>query len=118
VKILVVDDDLELCRMLSRFLEKHGYQVYSAQDALQALDVLGREDIGLVITDLMMPHMNGITFTEMLRQDPRHKDVPIILVTAYPENQLVELGLRKGVAMTLGKPIDFERLLTLVRFAQ
>ena len=103
--------------MLSRFLEKHGYQVYSAGDALQGLDVLAREEIGLVITDLMMPHVDGIAFTEMLKQDERHKSLPVILVTAHPESRLVELGLRKGVALTLSKPIDFERLLNLVRFA-
>jgi two-component system chemotaxis response regulator CheY len=118
VKILVVDDDLELCGLLSRFLEKHGCVVFSAGDALQALDILGREKFDLIITDLMMPHLDGIGFTEVLRSDPRHSQVPVILITAYGTSERVDESLRKGVAMTLSKPIDFDKLLTLVRFAE
>jgi CheY-like chemotaxis protein len=118
VNILVVDDDLDLCTMLSRFLEKHGYKVHSASDALQALDILDRIPVGLVLTDYMMPHMDGIRFTETLRSDPRHKETPVILLTAFNSEELAERGMRKGVALTLEKPVDFERLLTLVRFAQ
>jgi two-component system chemotaxis response regulator CheY len=118
LKILVVDDDLDLCGMLSRFLEKHGYVVFSAGDALQALDILRREQIGLVITDLMMPHMDGVGFTEQIKSDPRFANVPVILITAYGPSDRLEEGLRKGVAMTLSKPIEFDKLLTLVRFAE
>ena len=114
----MIDDDVELCKLLSRFLEKHGHRVYSAGDALQAFDLLGREEIGMVITDLMMPHLDGIQFTEQLRADPRYKNLPIILITAYPDEEVIERGMRKGVAFTLPKPIDFNQLLTLVGFAQ
>ena len=118
MEILVVDDDLELCTLLSRFLEKHGYKVHSAGDALQALDILERTRVGLIITDYMMPHMDGIHFTEVLKQDPRTRDVPVILVTAYLADEVTERSLRKGVALTLEKPIDFNRLLTLVKFSE
>ena len=118
MNILVVDDDVVQCRLLSRFFEKHGYTVFSAGDALQALDVLERSPIGLVITDYQMPHMDGIRFTEALRQDPRTASIPVLLMTAHPEPGLTDRGLRKGVALTLEKPLDFERLLTLVRFAE
>lgn len=118
MNLLVVDDDADMCRLLSRYLEKHGFRVFSAGDALQALDVLGREQIQMVLTDLHMPYIDGIGFTEQLKADPRYKDVPVILITAHPSDEVVEKGLRKGVAMTLSKPIDFERLLTLVRFAE
>lgn len=116
--ILVVDDDLALCTMLSRFLEKHGYTVHSAGDALQALDVLERTRVSLIITDYMMPHLDGIQFSEMLKEDPRTREVPIILITAHPEPSVTERSLRKGVALTLEKPIDFNRLLTLVKFSE
>lgn len=118
MNILVVDDELDMRKLLSRYLEKHGFRVFSAGDALQALDVLSREPIQLVLTDYNMPYIDGIGFTEQLKQDPRYKDVPVILVTAHSTDELVDRGLRRGVAMTLSKPIDFERLLTLVRFAQ
>ena len=117
VKILVVDDDLEMCALLSRFFEKHGYIVHSAGDALQALDILNRENVNFVIADLMMPHLDGISLIETLKQDPRHKDLPVVLLTAYPSEEILDKGLRKGAAFALSKPIDFERLLSLVRFA-
>lgn len=118
MNLLVVDDDIELCTILSRFFEKHGMIVHSAGDALQAMDVLEREPIEFVITDLMMPHMDGISFVQVLKADPRFRDIPVVILTAYPSEELLDKGLRKGAAFTLAKPIDFNRLLTLVRFAQ
>lgn len=118
VNILVIDDDADLCRMLSRFLEKNGCKVFSAGDALQGLDVLGREQVDMVITDFMMPHMDGIRLTEQLRSDQRFRELPVILISAHCTDELTDRGLRTGVAMTLSKPIDFEKLLTLVRFAE
>nr|WP_163865153.1 response regulator [Myxococcus sp. AM011] len=118
VNILVVDDDLELCTLLSRFLEMHGYTVYSASDALQALDILERNQVGMVITDYIMPHMDGIAFTEQLKGDPRFQAIPVLLMTASADGSVTERGLRKGVALTLNKPLDMGQLLTLMRFAE
>jgi two-component system chemotaxis response regulator CheY len=118
VNILVVDDDLELCTMLSRFLEMHGYTVYSAADALQALDILERNQVGMVITDYLMPHMDGIRFTEMLKAEPRFQAIPVLLMTGSQDEGITDKGLRKGVALTLHKPLDMGQLLTLVRFAE
>ena len=119
MKILVVDDDSSLNRMLSTFLEKQGYEVHSAGDALQALDVAERiGDIGLVITDLQMPHLDGIALAEMLRADPRRRNLPVIVITAFPDESSSERSLRKGVALFLPKPVEFDKLLALVRFAE
>ncbi len=118
VNILVVDDDLELCTTLSRFLERHGYTVYSAADALQALDVLERHSVSFIITDYLMPHLDGIHFTEMLKADPRWRNVPVLLMTGSVDASVHDKGLRKGVAMTLQKPVDMGQLLNLVRFAE
>jgi two-component system, chemotaxis family, chemotaxis protein CheY len=118
LNILVVDDDLSLCTGLSHFLERHGYTVYSASDALQALDVLERQAIGLIITDYLMPHVDGIRFTEMLKADPRFQSIPVLLITASMDVALTDKGLRKGVALTLQKPVDMGQLLNLVRFAE
>ncbi len=119
VKILVVEDDDDLNRLLSRFLEKHGYEVHSAGDALQALDVANRvEGFGLVIVDLMMPYMDGVAFTEQLKADPRHKDAAVILMSAHSDDKKIDQGMRKGVAFFLPKPIELDRLLTLVKFSE
>lgn len=118
MNILVVDDDTELCTMLSRFLEMHGYTVYSAADVLQALDILERHQVGMVITDYLMPHVDGIRFTEMLKADPRFQAIPVLLMTASTDTSVTDRGLRKGVALTLYKPLDMGQLLNLVRFAE
>ncbi|WP_224242886.1 response regulator [Hyalangium gracile] len=118
MNILVVDDDLNLCSSLSHFLEGHGFTVYSAGDALQALDVLERERIELIITDYLMPHLDGIRFTEMLKADPRFQSIPVLLITASVDDSITDRGMRKGVAMTLQKPVDMGQLLNLVRFAE
>lgn len=104
--------------MLSRFFEKHGFVVHSAGDALQALDILGREPVDFVIADLMMPHMDGLSFLDTLKADPKLAHLPVVLLTAYPSEEVLDKGLRKGAAFALPKPIDFEHLLNLVRFAQ
>ncbi|XXF80733.1 response regulator [Myxococcaceae bacterium GXIMD 01537] len=118
MNILVVDDDHEVCTGLSLFLERHGYTVYSAADALQALDVLDRHTVGFIITDYLMPHLDGLHFTEMLKADPRWHNVPILLMTGSSDAYVTDRGLRKGVAMTLQKPVDMGQLLNLVRFAE
>lgn len=118
MNILVVDDEVELCTMLSRYLEKHGQRVHSAQDALQAMDILDREQINFVISDIRMPHVDGVRFVELLKRDPRYKAVPIVLMTAAPTEEISNAGMKKGAALVLEKPIDFERLLNLVRFAE
>lgn len=118
MNILVVDDDHDVCVLLSRFLERHGYTVFSAGDALQALDVLERHTVGLILSDYQMPHMDGIRFTEALKQDPRTKNIPVILVTGHSAPDFTDRSLRSGIALTLQKPLDLDRLLTLVRFAE
>lgn len=113
----MVDDDAELAAMIAAFLSKHGYVVHTAPDGPTATALLSREKVALVITDLMMPHMDGIQFTEELHRLPGYRDVPVILMTAYPADGVTEKGLRRGVGLTLTKPLDLQRLLDLVGFA-
>jgi len=115
--ILVVDDDLELATMLSRYFERHGFTVRVEEDALRALDWLRQGTPAFIIADLMMPHMDGLQFVEALKRDERLAPIPVVLLTAYPDEEIFDKGLRKGAAFALPKPVDFDRLLTLVRFA-
>jgi CheY-like chemotaxis protein len=118
VNILLVDDDVDLCKLLSRYLERNGCTVFAANHPLQAFNVLEREQVGMVITDLMMPHVDGMGFTEKLKADPRYKDVPVIMITANATGNVAEQGQQRGVAGTLTKPFEFNELLNLVRFVQ
>ncbi len=116
--VLIVDDDEAIASMLSRFLSREGFQVHTALDALQALDFLEREKISLVITDLMMPHMDGRALVRQIRKDPRHKDIPVILITAFPSDEAADKSLRDGASFFLPKPLDLDALATLIRFAE
>jgi CheY-like chemotaxis protein len=115
--ILVVDDDEATLHLVSTFLRRNNYRVVSASNPVHALELATAEVFNLVITDLMMPHVDGISLTQQLHELPGYKDVPVILMTAYGSDEVSELGLRSGVALTLHKPIELNRLLDLVGFA-
>ena len=117
VNILIVDDDQAQALMLATFLGKNGYACFTAPDPVAAMQTLMKEHVDLVITDLMMPHVDGISFTQQIHSMARFKDLPVILITAYPSEELADKGMRKGVAMTLHKPLELNKLLDLVGFA-
>jgi len=116
--ILVVEDDADLRHLVGRFLEKQGFGVVLAEHPLEALEQLSTRKVDLIVTDYMMPHMDGVAFTEQIKANPALKEIPVILITAWPDDGVTERGMRKGVALSLPKPIDFNRLLTLIRFAE
>ena len=116
-RILVVDDDAAIAVMLSRYLVKQGFEVVTAGDAQEALDIAGREPLGAVITDLMMPHMDGRELVRRLRALPALRDLPIIMITAYPSDAAADETLRLGASFFLPKPLDLEALATLLRFS-
>lgn len=115
--VVVVDDDEATLGLISTFLRRNGYHVIAHTNPLKALESLETLDTKLVITDLMMPHVDGIAFTERLHQLPRHRHTSVILITAYGNDSMADQGLRRGVAMTLAKPIELSKLLDLVGFA-
>ena len=117
IGVLVVDDDAAVSAMIGTFLTKNGYSVRTAPNPIEAEKILASQDIRLLITDLMMPHQDGIRFTQKLREQPKFKDLPIILITAYPSTEIFDKGLRKGVSLALSKPIELKKLLELVGFA-
>lgn len=115
--VLIVEDDADLLRMLSMFLRKNGFKVIGTQNGAKALELITQETVHLVITDLMMPHTDGIELTEKIHALPGLKDLPIILISGHSTEEVSEKGLRKGVALVLEKPIQLNKLLDLVGFA-
>ncbi len=116
-RILIVDDDPSLCLLLSRFLSKHGFEVITASSIEDATALADANDLSLLITDFMMPGMDGIRFAQAVRSEPRHRDLTVLLVTAHPTDEVVERAMRGGIAMVLPKPIELPKLLALVGFA-
>jgi signal transduction histidine kinase/HAMP domain-containing protein/CheY-like chemotaxis protein len=114
--ILLVDDDVRNLFAMTSLLEHHGAEVVCADSAGQALDVLrDRQDIELVLMDIMMPGMDGYQATREIRKLPRMGTLPIIAVTAKAMPGDREKCLEAGCSDFLPKPVDSEQLLGLVR---
>jgi len=112
--LLVVDDD-ELNRdMLSRRLLRKDYKVLTAVDGPDALDVFEREDIDMVILDIMMPGMSGLEVLKILRQSRSTTELPIIMASAKGESQDVINALELGANDYATKPLDFPVLLARI----
>lgn len=117
ITILIVDDDEATLTLLGTFLRRNGYRVLTASNPVRGLELLKQDDVKLVITDLMMPHVDGIAFTQQIHQLEKYRDVPVIMMTAYGTDGLQDRSMRKGVALTLSKPLELSKLLDLVGFA-
>ncbi len=111
MKILVVDDE-PICRnLISRTLSKSGYTLLEAADAQAALKLLeGAEPIGLVITDLMMPGMDGLDFIATVRRTAKLAGLPIVITTAMSTKYAVMKALELRAAGYLVKPLDIHKL--------
>jgi len=114
--VLMVDDDLRNTFALSKVLKRHGMRVVVADNGQMALEKLAADSsIELVIMDIMMPVMDGYQAMRAIRADPVRRDLPIVALTAraMPEEQ--ERCIEAGANDYLVKPVDVERLLTLLR---
>ena len=111
-KILVIDDDVNLNFLIAKVLTKNGYQVFQCYNANSAYDVLDKNYIDLIITDIMMPGIDGYKFTESLRSEKI--DIPILMITAKEEFKDKVMGFNAGADDYLVKPINLEELLLRV----
>lgn len=109
--ILVLDDDVEMVRLITRVLEHDGHRVLGEIDPIEALAVAERESPSLVFADLMMPHMDGEAFCAKLRDRLGDATPPVIFVTASLARR--ELGERCGAAATLEKPFELQDIVDL-----
>ncbi|MBQ4331840.1 MAG: response regulator transcription factor [Spirochaetaceae bacterium] len=108
IRILVVEDDEALNRSICMFLEQKGFQVDACFDGDQAFDLMYRNSYNLVISDIMMPNVDGYRLVENIRQ--QDKDIPIILMTAKDDFLSKQRGFNSGVDDYLVKPVDLQEL--------
>ncbi|MFH0963335.1 MAG: response regulator [Planctomycetota bacterium] len=113
--ILVVDDDPTVCDVFRRTLEGAGYFVTTAASGREALEDLERVSRDLVLLDLKMPGMGGPAALREIRK--RHGSLPVIIVTGYPESDLMVEAMRYSPIMLLAKPVEPDRILEAVRMA-
>jgi two-component system, OmpR family, alkaline phosphatase synthesis response regulator PhoP len=114
-RILVVDDDREIVRLLRAYLEQGGYQVLVAYDGEVALHILRRERPDLVILDLMLPERDGWDVTRIVRGDPALAATPILMLTARVEDDNKIVGLEMGADDYVTKPFNLREVMARVR---
>lgn len=111
-KILVVEDDKELCQLFCRVLTREGYLAFSASDGEEALKILDREYIDLIISDIMMPNMDGYELTKAVRE--AENNIPILLITAKDSFDDMRKGFALGTDDYMVKPVNVNELLLRV----
>ena len=104
--ILVVDDNASNRGLLLRRLEREGHQVVEARSGRQALQILGTEEIDLILLDLMMPDMNGLQVLERLKGNKRLRNIPVIMISGLQETDSVIRCIGAGAEDYLPKPFD------------
>ena len=114
-RILVVDDDKEIARLLRSYLEKSRYAVLSAHTGEAALHTIRREKPDLVVLDLMLPDRDGWDVTRIVRSDPDLRALPIIMLTARVEDADKIVGLELGADDYVTKPFNPREVVARVR---
>jgi len=104
--ILVVDDSAENREMLSRRLEREGYDSVSAADGREALDLIAKNDFDLVLLDVLMPEVDGYQVLEQLKNDPATRDIPVIMISALVDMPSIVRCIERGAEDFLPKPFD------------
>jgi DNA-binding NarL/FixJ family response regulator len=115
LKILVVDDDLGTRLSIGDYLELSGYSVIMADDGQEALSMVEKNHPDLMVTDIVMPRMNGYELVRRVRQQAEFRLLPVILLTARTKTQERILGYQSGCDLYLPKPFELEELAAAIR---
>ncbi|MBN1356284.1 response regulator [bacterium] len=113
-RILVVDDDKKVLRMLKKFLGNLNHTVYTAENAMEAVKLLAEAKPHLIITDLKMPGIDGISLTAAIKKHEKGNKIPIIVLTAHGSPESMRSSYDAGADLFISKPIKVYDLLVLV----
>jgi two-component system alkaline phosphatase synthesis response regulator PhoP len=114
-KILTCDDEKNIVRLIQVNLERQGYEVVTAYNGRECLEVVAREHPDLIVLDLMMPEMTGFEVLDELKKSPETENIPVIMLTARTADQDVLRGWQAGVECYLTKPFNPIELITFIK---
>ena len=112
--ILIVDDSLSLRQLVSMTLKRAGYEVIEACDGKDALSKLGGSKIDLIVSDVNMPNMDGLTFLKELKQRKEYRFTPVIMLTTESAEDKMKEGQQSGARAWMVKPFKPEQMLAAV----
>jgi excisionase family DNA binding protein len=111
--VLTVDDEPEVCLTVSRSVQRHGYRTMNANGGMEGLLAVAREVPSLILLDLVMPEMDGAEFLKILHTS--HPDLPVAIITGYPDSGLIAEAMKYGPLLILSKPVDEQQLKLLLQ---
>jgi two-component system alkaline phosphatase synthesis response regulator PhoP/two-component system response regulator VicR len=114
-KILAVDDEKHIVRLVQINLQKEGYDVITASTGREALEKVAADKPELIIMDVMMPELDGFGALKILKEDPATASIPVIMLTAKAQDADVFQGWKSGADLYLTKPFNPQELITFVK---
>ena len=115
--ILIVEDNQVSRELVADLLAASGYIVLEAEDGLGLLERVKRERPNLILMDLQLPHIDGLTLTRQLKADAETREIPVLVATAYTQPEQKARAIEAGCAGYLTKPLDIKAVLsTIARF--
>ena len=112
-RILVVDDEPRVRKLIEIHLGRRGYEVVGANDGNEALDALQRQPFALIVTDLHMPNLDGLALAQRLRADPATARIPVVMLSATKRWEDGDAPT-EGVDIFLAKPLEMQALTVAV----
>jgi len=114
-KILIADDDHEMLKILTGLLEQAGYKVVEAENGLEAVELAKKELPSLIMLDIHMPVMDGLTACRKLKSDPVTKSIPVVMLTIEGSITEIEHAIIYGAKTYITKPSTKEEILKVVK---
>lgn len=112
---MTVDDSTSIRQMVSFTLQEAGYNVIEASDGMDALNKISGNQVNMIITDLNMPNLDGISLIKKVRQNPSYKFIPIIMLTTESQNEKKLEGKAAGATGWIIKPFKPEQLIGVIK---
>jgi chemosensory pili system protein ChpA (sensor histidine kinase/response regulator) len=113
--VMIVDDSLTVRRITSRLLAREGFDVLTARDGVDALELMQTETPDVILLDIEMPRMDGFEFTRTIKGNPKNARIPIVMITSRTAEKHRNHAKELGVDLYLGKPFQEEELLRHLR---
>jgi CheY-like chemotaxis protein len=112
LSVLIVDDNPSAAISLADVLKVKGFATYAASSGKQALTILEEQPVDLLLTDVIMPEMNGLELYQLTRE--KHPRVNTWFMTAYAADELIQQGIQEGIKIVLNKPLDMDLLFSFL----
>jgi DNA-binding response OmpR family regulator len=109
MKILIIDDDQIILKIMSYKLQKEGHVVLTADIASDALTIINKEKLDLIISDIMMPYMSGLELLNIVKSN-FFNNVPVVLMSSLDQDEVISTSMDLGASNYLTKPVNYEQL--------